>query len=394
MVNTTVALDDEDVPELVDVAGSYDHPESMPLKRVPITIVTGYLGSGKSTLLNYVATQKEKKIAMIMNEFGSTADIERALTVRDGQSIYEEWLELDNGCLCCTVKDNGVAAIEKLMEKSGKFDYILLETSGVADPGPIANMFWLDDALLSSIYLDGIITVLDAENIVKSLEDVTEDDQSKRGQKSKAEEVLPRISTASIQIAHADVIILNKCDRFVTRPSDLEAIKARISSINSIAPIVESTYGKVDLSKILDLRAYDGTIDNARLSSSKELANGWHDHRIATIALGFDKTTQEQEEKIESWLQHVLWEYDIDGTVVEIHRTKGRLMRDDNSRQTRIIQGVRDTYDIVDLEGESPLTVDDLDMNYGKLVLIGKNISYELVSKSFSDYVDITVKQI
>ena len=100
-------------------------------KRVPVTIITGYLGSGKTTLLNYVLQeQHNKKIAVILNEFGEGAVDEKSLNVGNDGELYEEWLELRNGCLCCSVKDNGVKAIETLMEKKGKFDYILLETTG------------------------------------------------------------------------------------------------------------------------------------------------------------------------------------------------------------------------------------------------------------------------
>lgn len=141
-------------------------PELVPagITKVPITIITGFLGSGKTTLLNYVLTEQHgKKIAVIMNEFGEGDSIEKSMSVGQGGELFEEWLELRNGCLCCSVKDNGVKAIENLMTKKGKFDYVLLETTGLADPGPIASIFWLDEELCSDIYLDGIITVVDAK---------------------------------------------------------------------------------------------------------------------------------------------------------------------------------------------------------------------------------------
>ena len=109
-------------------------------------------------------------------EFGNTADIEKSLTVaQDGQQA-EEWIPLQNGCICCSVKDSGVAALESLVERQKNFDYILLETTGVADPGNIAPMFWMDEGLGSSIYLDGIVTVVDAKNILKSLDDPTQEE--------------------------------------------------------------------------------------------------------------------------------------------------------------------------------------------------------------------------
>nr|CAD7430925.1 unnamed protein product [Timema monikensis] len=138
---------DEDVPDLVPAV----------FKPVPVTIITGYLGAGKTTLLNYVLTeQHDKKIAVILNEFGEGSALEKSVSVGQDGELFEEWLELRNGCLCCSVKDNGVKAIENLMTKRGKFDYILLETTGLADPGPIASIFWLDKELGSDISLDGV----------------------------------------------------------------------------------------------------------------------------------------------------------------------------------------------------------------------------------------------
>uniref|UniRef100_A0AAY4AFN8 CobW/HypB/UreG nucleotide-binding domain-containing protein n=1 Tax=Denticeps clupeoides TaxID=299321 RepID=A0AAY4AFN8_9TELE len=121
-------MDEEDCPELV--------PIEVATAQIPVTIITGYLGSGKTTLLNYILTeQHNKRIAVILNEFGEGSALEKSLAVSQAGELYEEWLELRNGCLCCSVKDNGLKAIENLMEKKGKFDYILLETTGLADPG-------------------------------------------------------------------------------------------------------------------------------------------------------------------------------------------------------------------------------------------------------------------
>ncbi|KAG0686850.1 hypothetical protein C6P40_003272 [Pichia californica] len=151
----------------VDLSGSIIEEDKS--KRIPITILTGYLGSGKSTLLENIAKNSNKKLAVILNEFGDSIDIEKSLTIKQGDNEIEEWLELGNGCLCCTVKDNGVSAIERLVLKNKGFDHILLETTGLADPGPITTMFWLDDGLLSNVYIDGVVTVLDAGNIEKCL---------------------------------------------------------------------------------------------------------------------------------------------------------------------------------------------------------------------------------
>uniref|UniRef100_A0A3Q3K5V3 CobW/HypB/UreG nucleotide-binding domain-containing protein n=1 Tax=Monopterus albus TaxID=43700 RepID=A0A3Q3K5V3_MONAL len=124
--------EEDDCPELVPI----DTQPGPPAEQIPVTIITGYLGAGKTTLLNYILTeQHNKRIAVILNEFGEGSALEKSLAVSQAGELYEEWLELRNGCLCCSVKDNGLKAIENLMEKKGKFDYILLETTGLADPG-------------------------------------------------------------------------------------------------------------------------------------------------------------------------------------------------------------------------------------------------------------------
>uniref|UniRef100_A0A7N6FAZ7 CobW C-terminal domain-containing protein n=1 Tax=Anabas testudineus TaxID=64144 RepID=A0A7N6FAZ7_ANATE len=147
-----VMEDEDDCPELVPI----DTQPGPPAEQIPVTIITGYLGAGKTTLLNYILTeQHNKRIAVILNEFGEGSALEKSLAVSQAGELYEEWLELRNGCLCCSVKDNGLKAIENLMEKKGKFDYILLETTGLADPGAVASMFWVDAELGSEIYLDG-----------------------------------------------------------------------------------------------------------------------------------------------------------------------------------------------------------------------------------------------
>ncbi|KAF5912746.1 hypothetical protein HPG69_007736 [Diceros bicornis minor] len=131
---------EEDCPELVPIETKQREEEekSGPGAKIPVTIITGYLGAGKTTLLNYILTeQHSKRIAVILNEFGEGSAVEKSLAVSQGGELYEEWLELRNGCLCCSVKDSGLRAIENLMQKKGKFDYILLETTGLADPGKI-----------------------------------------------------------------------------------------------------------------------------------------------------------------------------------------------------------------------------------------------------------------
>ena len=183
-----------------------------------------------------------------MGSFNVAADVEKALTVtQDGQET-QEWLELANGCICCSIKDSGVNAIESLMSRRGTFDYILLETSGLADPGNLAPLFWVDDGLGSTIYLDGIVTLVDAKNILLSLDE----------KPANAEHEGLHMTTAHLQISHADVIVINKCDSVTAE--QLKTVEKRITAINGLAKIHRTQYSQVPKleSFLLDLHAYDG----------------------------------------------------------------------------------------------------------------------------------------
>jgi G3E family GTPase len=164
-------------------------------------------------------------------------------------------------------RDTGIIAIENLMQKKGKFDYILLETTGLADPGPIASMFWLDESLGASIYLDGIITVVDSLNIDKSLN--THDNEQYN------------LSTAHLQISHADVLLVNKVD--LVQEGQRRKVLERVRSINSLARVHETMYSRIEgLDMILDLHAYDGT--DLSLEDFSRDSSGHLDH-VPSISL-------------------------------------------------------------------------------------------------------------
>ncbi|KAI9678439.1 MAG: hypothetical protein M1829_002037 [Trizodia sp. TS-e1964] len=343
-------------------------------ERVPISIITGYLGAGKTTLLNYILQENHgKKIAVILNEFGDSADIEKSLTVnQDGQQV-QEWLELSNGCICCSVKDAGVNAIESLMDRRGSFDYILLETTGLAHPGNLAPIFWVDDGLGSTIYLDGIVTVVDALNIEKSLDEAMPEGHSVN-RVSGSPEVC--ISTAHLQISHADVIVLNKSD--LVSGSELAAIQSRIRGINGLAEIHVSSYGHVPMLEgvILDLHAFDRVEDLQNLT----LASDHIDPSISTLSLTIPTLSDSQLKSVDSWLQGLLWEsiLPLDSIAAlpqgipdfEIYRLKGRLCMTDGS--VKMVQGVREVFEIVHLL-DSVNVSEELQQN-SKIVLIGRNI--------------------
>lgn len=225
----------------------------------PVTILSGFLGSGKTTLVQYILQSPDhgKRIAVIENEFGEGLAIE-SMIARDGldpsSTSLQDLIELPNGCICCTVKDSLVATLELLLDRRRDLDYILIEASGMANPGPIASVFWLDGALESRLKLDGIVTVVDGVNILEQLESTEE---------------------AAQQIAYADRIVLNKVDllegvgtdrsegevsQATTRVLDkLSKVEQKLRTIHPTAPILRTSYSKVpDLGWILNADCFGG----------------------------------------------------------------------------------------------------------------------------------------
>ncbi|QSZ33811.1 hypothetical protein DSL72_005383 [Monilinia vaccinii-corymbosi] len=388
---------DDDIPMLVDVEGRDDdigggEEGEKPIIKVPITIVTGYLGAGKTTLMNYILNEQHgKKIAVILNEFGDSADIEKSLTVNTGSEQVEEWLDVGNGCICCSVKDSGVNAIETLMDRRGAFDYILLETTGLADPGNLAPLFWVDEGLGSTIYLDGIVTLVDAKNILKSLDEPTPSEipsetpnqsKSHSNENDKHEHSGPHLTTAHLQISHADVLILNKSD--LVTPEELAIVKQRITAINGLARLHITEFGatpKLD-GVLLDLHAYDRVDFN--LEEVKAKGHSHLDPTITTLTLTTPPLPPSSIPHLDAWLRSLLWDSTIpsSSSSPEIHRLKARLPLINGT--TKIIQAVREVFEILD--DPSPCEVAEKERsggmmemendqnNEGKIVLIGRNI--------------------
>ncbi|QUC16960.1 uncharacterized protein UV8b_01201 [Ustilaginoidea virens] len=368
-------LDTDVPPELVDIEGQVqiDADDDVAVK-VPITIVTGYLGAGKTTLLNHILTaQHGKRIAVIMNEFGDSLDIEKSLTVNQGDDRVEEWLDVGNGCICCSVKDTGVNAIESLMQKKGAFDYILLETTGLADPGNIAPLFWVDDGLGSTIYLDGIVTLVDAKNILRSLDDPSgqvqvqgQGDHDNHG---------PLMTTAHVQISHADVIVINKAD--LVTEDELQRVKARIRFINGLAKlhITEKSVVPQLQGFLLDLHAYD------QFNEEEERLKG-HSHldpTISTISIPVPRVRHDKVQDIDKWLRSVLWDSKLpedEGGDFEIHRSKGRVILQDGS--AKMLQGVREVFELVD-----PPQTGETQPDQGKIIFIGRGLVEHDFVRSF-----------
>ncbi|KAL7546065.1 hypothetical protein ACHAWF_009404 [Thalassiosira exigua] len=303
---------DDDRPDEVDAAvvadgaagpSSTTRPPDDPLPPVPVTILTGFLGSGKTTLVRNILSSREhgRRIAVIENEFGGGEDDDddvdgaegggrsladrlgfsdpsslsvESMIARDGSdgSNLVDLIELPNGCVCCTVKDSLVSALENLLEKRSDLDYVIVEASGMADPGPVASVFWLDEALESRLRLDGVVACVDAKNLGFQLESTSSTMPSVRGHKGEGEGG----DEAARQIAFADRIVVNKVDLLrkegvergaeddaedgdgTTTTNAADAVLSEIRSINPTAPIRVTTYSRIDdLDWILDARCFD-----------------------------------------------------------------------------------------------------------------------------------------
>ncbi|CAL8344951.1 unnamed protein product [Lota lota] len=354
-----VQQDDDDCPELVPIETD---------KQIPVTIITGYLGAGKTTLLNFILSeQHNKRIAVILNEFGEGSALEKSLAVSQAGELYEEWLELRNGCLCCSVKDNGLKAIENLMEKKGKFDYILLETTGLADPGAVAAMFWVDAELGSDVYLDGIVTVIDAKYGLQHL------------MEEKPEGL---VNEAARQIALADLAIVNKTD--LVEEEALQELRDTVRSINGLVKILETQKSRVDLSEVLDLHSFDSK-DSADLAEKLQLMKGSRHHLDKSIlTVTFEVAGNLSEDVLNIFVQNLLWEkmfHNKEGLPMTVIRLKGIVSLAGKAHQV-MLQGVHELYELNDM----PLLWGD-DPRINRLVFIGRHLDKDILQEQFTSTV-------
>eukprot|EP01124_Arcella_intermedia_P036320 TRINITY_DN948_c0_g1_i1.p2 TRINITY_DN948_c0_g1~~TRINITY_DN948_c0_g1_i1.p2 ORF type:complete len:420 (+),score=94.19 TRINITY_DN948_c0_g1_i1:3-1262(+) len=225
---------------------------------VPVTIVTGFLGSGKTTFLNYILSANHgKRIAVIENEFGEVG-IDDAL-VKDKFSGEEEIFQMNNGCICCTVRGDLIKALGALLEKSEKFDYIIIETTGLADPAPIVQTFFSVPEIGARLRVDGIVTLVDCKHILQHLEE-----KSQQGVVNEAEQ----------QIAFADVVLLNKTD--LVTPEVLQETKSVIQNINKMVEVHPTQRSVIPLNKILNIRSFD--LNKITELDPQVLLREQHDH--------------------------------------------------------------------------------------------------------------------
>ncbi|HDZ58376.1 MAG TPA: GTP-binding protein [Pseudomonas xinjiangensis] len=248
------------------------------MNKIPVTVLTGYLGAGKTTLLNRILSEQHgKRYAVIVNEFGELG-IDNDLVVGADEEVFE----MNNGCICCTVRGDLIRIISGLMKRLGGFDAIILETTGLADPAPVAQTFFVDDEVRSRTSLDAVVTVTDALNLPAQLADSPE---------------------AAEQIAFADVILLNKVE--LVEPGTLAALKARIAGINPFARIIECNHCDVPLEQVLNL----GSFDLARIMSIEPgflTEDHAHEHDDAVTSVSLTAAAALDGDLFNEWISELL----------------------------------------------------------------------------------------
>ncbi|RWH68736.1 GTP-binding protein [Mesorhizobium sp.] len=340
--------------------------------QIPVTVLTGYLGAGKTTLLNRILSENHgKRYAVIVNEFGEIG-IDNDLIVESDEEIYE----MNNGCVCCTVRGDLIRVVEGLMRRPGRFDAIVVETTGLADPVPVAQTFFMDDDVRTKTKLDAVVALVDAKHLPLRLKDSKE---------------------AEDQIAFADVVVLNKTD--LVTPEELEKVEETIRAINPAAKIHRTQRSGVPLGEVLDRGAFD--LSRALENDPHFLEAHDHDHdhecgpdcdhdhhhhhdghdhhhhhasdihdvTVKSVSL---RGGEMDPKKFFPWIEKVT---QMDGP--NILRLKGIIaLKGDEDRY--VLQGVH-----MILEGDHQRAWKDGEKHESRLVFIGRDLDAERLRKSF-----------
>ena len=310
-------------------------PENQANSKIPVTILTGYLGAGKTTLLNRILTEQHgKKYAVIINEFGEIG-IDNDLVVGADEEIFE----MNNGCICCTVRGDLIRIIGNLLKRGGRFDGIIVETTGLADPGPVVQSFFVDDALQARTQLDAVVTLIDAAHIAESLQDGHE---------------------AAEQIAFADIILLNKTD--LVDAGSVTALEARLRSMNPLAPIVKTNRSEIALDRIIGIGAFElSRITQLEPDFLKTGHHHSHNETVGSVALSLDRPLDPA--KFDPWIGQLAQEKGPD-----LLRYKGIIDLKGEPAQF-VLQGV---HMIMEGTPTQPWPADE--PRISRLVFIGKNL--------------------